>query len=175
MKAFLYIFLILLVFIAGIWILNSFGVVSVKAWGEGLITSTPFLKEYVTTNEKYTQVSSTLDQLNKEIEEIKEERDNLQRQYRVAEKTIEEQGTRIEELEGELAVLSDNKLSKEERINKLVEIYEEMDPESAAEIFLSLDDDMVIDILTNLKAEKAAEILTSLPAEEAARYSKAIQ
>ncbi len=175
MKAFLYILLILLVFIAGIWILNSFGVVSVKAWGEDIITSTPFLKEYVTTNEAYTQVSSNLDELNKEIVEIKEERDILQRQYRAAGKTIEEQGDRIEELEDELAVLSDNKLSEEERINKLVKIYGEMDAEKAAEIFLSLDDDMVIDILTNLKEGKAAEILTSLPAEEAARYSKAIQ
>lgn len=175
MKAFLYIFLILLVFIAGIWILNSFGVVSVKAWGEGLITSTPFLKEYVTTNEEYTQVSSNLDELNKEIEVIEEERDNLQRQYRAAEKTIEEQGNSIEQLEDELAVLSDNKLSEEERIDKLVKIYGEMDAKNAAQIFLSLDDDMVIDILTNLKEGKAAEIFTSLPAEEAARYSKAIQ
>ncbi len=175
MKAFLYIFLILLVFIAGIWILNSFGVVSVKAWGEGLITSTPFLKEYVTTNEAYNQVSSNLDVLRQEIEETEEERDNLQRQYRSAEQTIEEQGDRIKQLEDELAVLKDNKLNEEERINKLVKIYGEMDAENAAEIFLSLDDDMVIDILTNLKEGKAAEILTSLPAEEAARYSNAIE
>ncbi len=171
MKKYLYVFFVLIVFISGIWLLNNFGVVSVQAWGENIITSTPFLKEYVQTNEVYTQVNNELEEIEIDYARLAQESEGIIRDLEEARKTIQQQDEKIEALEANLEQLEEDRYSQEERINRLVKIYGEMDPEEAARILTSLDDELVIQILLKMKEEKTAAILIELPTETAASYS----
>lgn len=175
MKKFIYIFLILVILISAIWILSSLGVISFRAWGENIIIRTPFLKEYVQTNQAYNELMRETAETRKDYTVAVQEREILSRELRQARNTIEEQTEIIELLEVKVKALEETRYSEEERMNKLIKIYGKMAPDEIARIFSSLDDDLVIQILLNLKEDKVAEILTILPTEKAADYSRELR
>lgn len=174
MKKFLVIFLLLIIFFAGVYLLNTLGIISVQAWGENIITSTPFLKEYVQTGDAYNQLFQQWKEREEEFKELISTKEELQQALNTADKKVTEQAKKIEALEQELAILKEKKKNEQERLDKLVKIYSRMKPEKAAEIFTSLDEETILDLLMNLKEEQAAAILAALPPKEAAKYSKKI-
>ncbi|MEJ6950217.1 MotE family protein [Natronospora cellulosivora (SeqCode)] len=175
MKKFIYITLTLIILFAIIWILNTFAIISLRSWGENIITNTPFLQDYVETNQAYSEIEGELNELTFTYQEVEQERDQLLRDSLLAENMINEKTKKIEELEERLKLLQSERYSEEEKFDKLVGIYGEMRARDAAPIFLELDDDLAIELLMNIDEEQAAEILTSLPAEDAARYSRALR
>lgn len=175
MKKYLYIFLILLILVSGIWLLNSFRVISLKTWGENIITKAPFLKEYVQTNHAYNELMQETVEIRKNYTAVVEERDISNKELQQSRNTIQKQAEIIDELDERVKELEADRYSEEERMKKLVKIYGEMAPEEVARIFSSLEDDLAIQILLNLKEDKAAEILTSLPTEKAADYSRELK
>ncbi|NLM96255.1 MAG: hypothetical protein GX175_01320 [Halanaerobiaceae bacterium] len=175
MKKFLYLFLILVILVSGIWILNSLNIISLKAWGESVITNTPFLKEYVQTNKAYNELMKELIEVRNDSTAVIQERDILNKELQQTKNTVQKQAELIESLEERIKELEADRFSEEERMKKLVKIYGEMAAEEVARIFNSLEDDLAVQILLNLKEEKAAEILSSLPAEKAAHYSRELR
>ncbi|MDI3546973.1 MAG: hypothetical protein PWR10_625 [Halanaerobiales bacterium] len=174
MKKYLIIFLLLVIFAVGVWLLNIFGVISVRAWGEKVITSTPFLKDYVQTEEAFNQLLEKFKESENRLKEVSTKKEELQQSLAAARRQVDEYTKKVEKLEKELALLKKERLDEQERLDKLVKIYSKMKPEDAARIFSSLDEDMVLDLLINLKEEQAAAILSALPPEDAARYSNAL-
>ncbi|HHU92552.1 MAG TPA: hypothetical protein GXZ20_05390, partial [Halanaerobiaceae bacterium] len=70
MKKFLIILSIILVLGLGVFLLEYFSVISLKSWGEALIVRTPFLKEYVQTNEAYQLLEERTKSLAEEREAL---------------------------------------------------------------------------------------------------------
>ncbi len=171
MKKYLIIFLLIVIFGAGIYLLNTFEVISVRAWGEKAITSTPFLKEYVQTDTAYEDLFAKWQNLQENADRLSTENEELQKLLEERENTVVEQADRIDKLEAEMASLEEEKMSEAERLDKLVRIYSEMDPEEAADIFGALDRDLALTLLKNLKEDQTAAILTNLSSEEAAAFS----
>ncbi|MCF8008179.1 MAG: hypothetical protein K9K32_00310 [Halanaerobiales bacterium] len=53
MKKYLYTFLIVIILIGSLLLINNLGIVSFREWGENIIKSTPFVKDYVRTDQEY--------------------------------------------------------------------------------------------------------------------------
>ncbi|MDW7673507.1 MAG: hypothetical protein SCK28_03105 [Bacillota bacterium] len=78
----------------------------------------------------------------------------------------------LEAMITELTAYKEAQESKQNSINELVEIYENMKPAIAAEIFMTLSDDLIIDILQQIPREQATKILSSMKPEVAGRLTK---
>jgi len=153
MKKYLILFLLIVIFFTGIWLLNNFGVISIKAWGEKAIVNTPFLKGYVKINEDFDLISIERDKLLESNIQLTVRKDELEHSLAQASKKIEEQLNQIEKLNSRVIELEQTEKSREEKLNKLVQIYEKMDSEEAAEIFNSLDRDISLELLLNIKVK----------------------
>src|SRR5690554_4802077 len=113
MKKFLYIFLILLILVSGIWILNSFSVISLKAWGENIITKAPFLKEYVQTSHAYNELMQETTEIRKNYTTAVQERDISNNELQQTRNTIQKQAEIIEQLEERVKELEADRYSEE--------------------------------------------------------------
>jgi len=170
MKKFLIILSVLLVLGLGVFLLEYFDIISLKAWGEELIVRTPFLKEYVQTNEAYQKLESRTSLLEEERVRLLNSNTELEEELRRLNRRFRQQEEELAGLIQELTELREEKRSEEERMRKLVKIYSEMEAVDAARIILSLEEDLAIDILLNLKEKETAAILTNLDPETAARF-----
>lgn len=175
MKKYLIIFLLIVVMGVGVYLLETFDVISLKAWGEGVITNTPFLKEYVQTNDAFQDISLKTSRLEEENallisgnKDMKEEIEKLTEQ-------INQQNEEIKSLTEELANLKSEKISDQKKLDKLIKIYSEMEAKDAAKILSTLNEELAIKLLRNLKEDNTASILTNLSPEKAAEFSLALE
>ncbi|MEQ1877499.1 MAG: hypothetical protein ABL958_12710 [Bdellovibrionia bacterium] len=58
------------------------------------------------------------------------------------------------------------------RVDKLVDIYSNMKPQTAAKVFEEIDEDLAVEILGKMKKKNMAEILNLLKADKAQRLSE---
>lgn len=171
MKKFLIIFSIILVLGLGVFLLEYFDIISMKSWGEALIVRTPFLKEYVQTNEAYQALQARTNLLEEERTRLISSNAKLEEELERLNRRLRQQEVDLASLTQELAELREEKKNEEESMRKLVRIYSEMEASDAARIILSLEEDLAIDILLNLKEKETAAILTNLDPETAARFT----
>lgn len=171
MKKFLIIFSIILVLGLGVFLLEYFDIISLKSWGEAFIVRTPFLKEYVQTNEAYQALQTRTSLLEEERARLISSNAKLEEELERLNRRLRQQEVDLASLTQELAELREEKKNEEESMRKLVRIYSEMEASDAARIILSLEEDLAIDILLNLKEKETAAILTNLDPETAARFT----
>jgi flagellar motility protein MotE (MotC chaperone) len=107
-----------------------------------------------------------LDLKEEELQKLDEE---LQKQRVVLEerlKDLEKLRTKIAERLTERVGVDQN------RVDKLVDIYSNMKPLTAAKIFEEIDEDLAVEILGKMKKKSMAEILNLLKADKAQRLSE---
>ena len=175
MKKYLYTFLIVIIIIGSLVLINNLGIISFRQWGENIIQSTPFVKEYVRTAEEYDEVVQ-------ENKMLKEENENLYEELKSKEQKIAELGQRLvdlqstnEELNSIIEEMRQEEVNKQENFDKLLKIYENMTPTAAADILNTLDKEFALQILRGLSDKEAATILESMEVEDAAEFSKEMQ
>ena len=174
MKKYLIIFLSFVLVIVVIWLLQVYGVISLRSWGEKIITSTPFLKEYVQTNQAYQALDDDRLHLQEEKNRLASENQLMTRELKKLNEQVQSQQAKIEELTQELAIAQEQNRDEQERLDKLVKIYSEMEAADAANIIPSLEEELALTLLQNLKEEKTAAILINISPEEAAEFSRAL-
>ncbi|MDZ7673380.1 MAG: hypothetical protein U5K53_11215 [Halanaerobiales bacterium] len=175
MKKYLYTFLIVIIIIGSLVLINNLGIISFRQWGEDVIQSTPFVKEYVRTAEEYDNVVQ-------KNEMLREEKDLIYEELKSKEQKIAEMGQRIvdlqstnEELNNIIEDFQKEEVDKQENFEKLLKIYENMQPDRAADILNTLDKESALKILRGLSDKEAANILESMEVEDAAEFSKEMQ
>lgn len=174
MKKALIIFLILIILGSAVYLLETFNIISLKAWGERAIVNTPFLKEYVQTNEAFLNIADKTKKLEEENKLLLQQNQDMKVKLEGLAKLHEQQQLEIESLTEELARARERKMSEKERLDKLIKIYSEMEAEEAAKIMATLEKELAIKILRNLKEDDASAILTELSPADAADFSLAL-
>lgn len=174
MKKALIIFLILIILGSAVYLLEIFNIISLRTWGERVIVNTPFLKEYVQTNEAFLNIADKRKRLEEENELLLQQNQEMKGKLEELTKLVDQQQAELESLTEELASVRDRRVSEQERLDKLVKIYSEMKAEEAAKIMATLEKELAIKILRNLKEDDASAILTKLSPAEAANFSLAL-
>ncbi|MBI4084236.1 MAG: hypothetical protein HY423_16645 [Candidatus Lambdaproteobacteria bacterium] len=102
--------------------------------------------------------------LNQREEQLRQLRDNVQNQ--VAE---------LKRLQQEIEASMDAKKAQDaENLNKVVNLYNGMDPKKTAEKFRALDPKIAVQILMAMNQRKAAQLMEELPPEHAKRITEEI-
>jgi flagellar motility protein MotE (MotC chaperone) len=85
-------------------------------------------------------------------------------------------GKKVEELEikrRDIASKLEGRVQEdEESVKKLVDMYSNMKPQSAAQVIASLDDELAINILKRMKKQEAGSILNYMPPQKAKLLSE---
>lgn len=169
---FLLIFFILLAAVA--FILNLLGIVPIAEIATDLLERIPFITTIQELREENELLQLKLEVLEYELEEVMEKYRDLERQKEYVDLEQDERVQEITRLEGMVRELERALTFREERLDSLIGIYREMDPEDVASILVNLDDPIIIQVLTSLRASDAADILTYIPSERAATISRDI-
>ncbi len=89
-----------------------------------------------------------------------------------AEKRVEERIARLKEIENSVSALIERfDKQEEDRLAKLVQVYESMKPKSAAAIFDQLDMDVLLAVAKRMNEAKMAEVLSKMSADAAKRLT----
>ena len=89
-----------------------------------------------------------------------------------AEKRVEERITKLKEIESSVAALIERfDKQEEERLAKLVQVYESMKPKSAAAIFDQLDMPVLLSVAKRMDEAKMAEVLSKMSPDAAKRLT----
>lgn len=89
-----------------------------------------------------------------------------------AEKRVEERITKLKEIESSVAALIERfDKQEEERLAKLVQVYESMKPKSAAAIFDQLDMPVLLAVAKRMDESKMAEVLSKMSPDAAKRLT----
>lgn len=175
MKKYLIILLVIIILGTGVYFLDFFDVISLRTLGEKVILKTPFLEKYVETNESYQVLLNRTNRLEEENIILLSENEIMEESLEELIAQLEVQKREIEVLIQEVTDLRNNEISEEEKMNRLVKIYSEMEAQDAASIMSTLDKDLAVGILRNLKERETAAILINLSPEIAAEYTSALK
>lgn len=161
-----------------LWAVNYADIYDVKSVVQPFISRLPFVgytvaEEHLTPAElqkreleRIQEAIADKEQVlaNKELE-ISEREKLLQQEMDV----LEQRRRQIRELENKLAEEARIEESRDRRLNRLVEIYSAMPPESAARQIEGQDDDLAIELLQRMKPEAVSIILSQMAKERATR------
>lgn len=111
---------------------------------------------------KERQVSERTKQLSRREEQLK-----------ALEKSIDEKLTKLEEERKFIAkTLQQEKDLKGERLDKIAELYDKMDPKKAAPAFEKLDKDLAVALFKKLKQKQVTTILEAMPPEKSVELTE---
>ncbi|MCC6137123.1 MAG: hypothetical protein IT287_00700 [Bdellovibrionaceae bacterium] len=124
----------------------------------------------VSDNANYIQYleerKKTLDEKEKQLKDLEEK---LQLEKVALEKKVEE----LEVKRRDIASKLEGRVQEdEESVKKLVDMYSNMKPQSAAQVIASLDDELAINILKRMKKQEAGSILNYMPPQKAKLLSE---
>lgn len=116
------------------------------------------------------------------LQKLSERREELDRQAKIletretlltaAEKKVEERITKLKEIENSVAGLIEKfDAQEEERLAKLVQVYESMKPKNAAAIFDQLDMEILLAVAKRMDETKMADVLSKMTADAAKRLT----
>lgn len=121
------------------------------------------------------QILLSLMQRKRQLDERDLVLNQREEQLRVLRDNIQHQVAELKRLQGEIEASIDAKKSLDaENLNKVVNLYNGMDPKRAAEKFLNLDSKVAVRILLTMNQRKASSLLEELPPEQAKRITEAI-
>jgi flagellar motility protein MotE (MotC chaperone) len=115
-------------------------------------------------NERKRQLDQRDLLLNQREEQLRALRDNIQRQVK-----------ELKRLQAKIEASMDAKKSQDaENLNKVVGLYNGMDPKKSAGKFATLDSKVAVQILLGMNQRKAAAVLEELPPDVAKRITEQI-
>ena len=108
-----------------------------------------------------------------------DERDTLlnqrEEQLRALRDNIQQQVAELKRLQSEIEASMDAKRAQDaENLNKVVNLYNGMDPKKAAQKLETLEAKVAVQILMGMNQRKAAQLLEELPPDNAKRITEAI-
>ncbi len=159
-----------------LWTLQRTGVYDVKGEMAPYIAKMPFVGYTVAED-----LTSPLDLQTRELERIKEaigekeqvltnkdlEIEEREKQVKEENDLLEQRRRQIRELEVKLAEREKQEDDRDQRLNRLVEIYGAMPPDAAAKQIESQDDELAIELLKRMKSDAVAIILSLMTKEHA--------
>lgn len=124
----------------------------------------------VSDNANYIQYleerKKTLDEKEKQLKDLEEK---LQLEKVALEKKVEE----LELKRRDIASKLEGRVQEdEESVKKLVDMYSNMKPQSAAQVIASLDEELAINVLKRMKKQEAGNILNFMPPQKAKALSE---
>ncbi|HRK03339.1 MAG TPA: hypothetical protein PLH57_11800 [Oligoflexia bacterium] len=119
------------------------------------------------------RVAQELEKRRKELDErerlLKEREEQLSAQGAEIEKRIQ----RIEEIRAEInGDLKKKRDQSEERITRMIAVFETMAPKSAAQVMETLDDDLSVEVLGRMDPKRVAKIMNIMDKSRSARLSE---
>jgi flagellar motility protein MotE (MotC chaperone) len=108
-----------------------------------------------------------------------DERDTLlnqrEEQLRALRDNIQQQVAELKKLQSQIEASMDAKKAQDaENLQKVVNLYNGMDPIKAAEKLATLDAKVAVEIVMGMNQRKAAQVLQNLPADKAKQITEAI-
>jgi len=137
--------------------------------GEGKVAEAKSISE-VSDNANYIeyleQRKKTLDDKEKTLSELEEK---LQEEKLALEKKVQD----LEAARREIASKLESRVQEdEERLKKLVDMYSNMKPQSAAQVIATLDEELAIGVLKRMKKQDAGNVLNFMNPEKAKKLSE---
>jgi flagellar motility protein MotE (MotC chaperone) len=115
----------------------------------------------------------TLEQRKKDLDQRENDLNRMDAELQKQKGELESRLKNLEETRRKIAgQLSEKVQTDQDRVDKLVTMYANMKPASAANVFKDLNEDLAVEILGKMKQKNAAEILNLLPSEKAQRISE---
>ncbi len=114
--------------------------------------------------EMFEDLSRRREEIEKAEQELRVREALIQAAEQEMQRKVDELSKLRKEIEGLLGEQSDQ---EQERIQKLVKIYEGMKPDKAAGVFNTLDVDILVSVLTKMSERKVSPILSAMNPERA--------
>ena len=123
-------------------------------------------------NESEVALLQKLAERRQQIEAQAEKLETRESLLNAAEKRLDERINRLKEIETSIGALIERfDKQEEERLKKLVQVYESMKPKSAAAIFDQLDIAILLAVAKRMDEAKMAEVLSKMTPEAAKRLT----
>ena len=117
----------------------------------------------VTFSESEIEILQSLSERRKALEEREKRLSQKEALLKVAEQQVDRKISELASLRSELESLLDQQEKvQEERLRRMVKIYESMKPKEAAAIFNSLDMDVLLSVIGRMSERKSAPIFASM-------------
>ena len=117
----------------------------------------------------FRKLASRQSELDRRAEELQKLEEDLQKQRAEVDRRLSELSILREKIAQQL---KDRVEQDQERVDKLVQVYSSMKPQSAAKVVETINEDLAVEVLSKMKQKSAAEILNLLPAEKSQRLSE---
>lgn len=130
-------------------------------------------REALTDTER--QILLSLQQRNRQLDEREILLNQQQEQLRVLRDNIQQQQAELKRLQADIEASMDAKKAQDaENLQKVVNLYNGMDPKKAAAQLERLEPKVAVKILMGMNQRKASQLLSELPADKAKRITEAI-
>lgn len=124
----------------------------------------------VSDNANYIQY---LEQRKKMLDEKEKSLNELEEKLQQEKLALEQKVQDLESARRDIASRLESRVQEdEERIKKLVDMYSNMKPQSAAQVIASLDEELAIGVLKRMKKQEAGNILNFMNPEKAKKLSE---
>ncbi len=161
MKKLIYIFLFLFITAYIIWALHFFGILHL----DDMIVNTPYIKERLKTDAQYDRMMEDYYSLENANDDLRAENEELKQRITELENQVSQKDERITNLESEFKDYRATQEDDQKRVEKLVDIYSNMEPDAAARLITDLQMETTVQIIKDLDDEQVAEIISNLPQE----------
>lgn len=159
-----------------LWAIQFTGMYDVKGAVQPYLSKLPFVG-YTVAEERLTPEEiqkRELERIQEAIAEKEQVLANKELELVEREKTLKDENEMLEqrrrqirEIETKLAEQARIEEDRDRRLNRLVEIYSAMPPESASKQIEVQDDELAIDLLKRMKTDIVAIILANMPRDRA--------
>jgi flagellar motility protein MotE (MotC chaperone) len=127
----------------------------------------------LTENER--QILLSLMERKRQLDERETALDQREEQLRALRDNIQHQISELRKIQGEIEAGMDAKKALDaENLQKVVSLYDGMDPKKSAQKFQSLDPKVAVQILMSMNQRKAAALLEELTPQKAKEITEAI-
>lgn len=124
----------------------------------------------VSDNTNYIQY---LEQQKNKLDEREKNLNELEEKLQLEKVALEQKVQELEQARREIASKLESRVQEdEERVKKLVDIYSNMKPQSAAQVIATLDEELAIHVLKRMKKQDAGNILNFMNPEKAKKLSE---
>ena len=175
----LFIGLILLILFAGatLFLLNVSGVYTFETMQKQLLTQAnqwPVVGEYIGLKKDKEDLQEKITELESQLATSQDKNTQLNTELQSKDEQIANLKEQVANLESQLATREENEEEYQAKVNKLANIYNEMEPARAADVLANLNTGLTVDILNEIDNDVAAEILNQMPTEIAVEISNQV-
>lgn len=134
----------------------------------------PVIGEYIGVKQEKEKLQQQLNEIKTKLSTSQEKNTELNRDLQNKEEQIANLKKEVTNLESQLAARDQNQQEYQTKVNKLANIYNEMEPAKAADVLANLRTELTVDILNELENDAAAGILNQMPTEVAVEISSQV-